>query len=233
MAGRPRRPSRRSSAKNGPERTRPKSSRSSFITDVSARSPRTRGPPRLTRALAAARASRAASLASIARPAAAPRRAARFAIQCSAIAHEDVLDEAADDRRVVADALDAEAGRGDRALEIRDVGQRVEVIRLAQAFLARSIRPRRSSQRASRLICRRPPAIGAFLPHVRVDEQPPAGRQDARGFAQHVCQRVARQVLEDVERPGLRERAVAEGEPPQVAEDEVRAFARPRARSTG
>ena len=40
--------------------------------------------------------------------------------------HEDVLDEAADQRRVVADPLDAEAGVGRHAPQLGNVGERIE-----------------------------------------------------------------------------------------------------------
>ena len=57
-----------------------------------------------------------------------------------------------------------EPGRVDDLFEVRDVAQRVQVIGLAQPLLAQVDRgPMRSSWRASRLIQRRPTAIGAFL----------------------------------------------------------------------
>ena len=50
--------------------------------------------------------------------------------------HQDVLDKAADDWRVVPDAANTEA-RGVRDLfELRNITQRVQVVRLAQVFLA-------------------------------------------------------------------------------------------------
>src|SRR4029079_11540739 len=50
--------------------------------------------------------------------------------------HEDVLGEPPHERRVIPDPLDAEPGlRGDAA-QLGDVGERIEVIRLAQVFLA-------------------------------------------------------------------------------------------------
>ena len=48
-------------------------------------------------------------------------------------------------------------------LELRDVSQRVEVIRFAQPFLTHVDQARASSRRASALIQRSPAAIGAFL----------------------------------------------------------------------
>ena len=58
--------------------------------------------------------------------------------------HEDVFDEAADERRVVADARDAEAGVGGDAAQFRDVGERVQVIGLAQALLPHVDQARRA-----------------------------------------------------------------------------------------
>jgi hypothetical protein len=64
------------------------------------------------------------------------------------------------------------------------------------------------------------------LPHVRVHEQLPARTQDAVCFREHAAQRVRRQVLQNVERARLRERAIGKRQPAQVAEQQIELGAR-------
>ena len=135
--------------------------------------------------------------------------------------HRDVLDEGADERRVVADAGNAEPGLAHGALEIGNVGERVQVIALAQAFLPQIHQPDALEAARERVDALEPAGEPRVLPHVRVDEDVPARRSDSRDLAEHVRQRLRRQVLEHVERVALREGPVGKRQPPQIAEHEV------------
>ena len=178
-----------SSAKNGPDLIRPNSSRSIFMTGDTPTSTRYWKPPFRTASCARSRAARtlASSVAALA-----ARAAFRPPGQPAlAHSHEHVLDERADDRRVVGDALDAEPGRGDDACEIVVIGERVHVIRFAQP-LQPQIERGPCARRAAATAIREPHARRrpAVLAHVRVDEQRAIGGQHAIGFGEHVGERL-------------------------------------------
>jgi hypothetical protein len=95
------------------------------------------------------------------------------------------------------------------------------VIRLAQALLTHVDQPGALEPPRERVDPPQPRGDGRVLPHVGVDEQGAAGRDHPRRFRQHAAERVGRQVLEHVERIGLRERPVGERQPAQIAEEQV------------
>ena len=105
------------------------------------------------------------------RPGKPPRRPARH--RALGHAHQDVLDEPADERCVVADAADPESGGAGDLLELRDVAKRVQVIRFAKVFLAQVDES---------------PSIE--LPRHRVDAPQPDG--DAARSSGRACRRTAR-----------------------------------------
>ena len=156
-------PSLTSKAKKGPDRTRPKSRMSSFMIPVTASSAARTALLCVARALAAVRASRAASLASNPRPRAGcpPGRALRQPVL--AHADEEVFDDGAHQRRVVADPRDAKARRLHDPFEVGDVRQRVQVVRLAQAFAGEIGQSAPLGASAPPVHGLRPPAIQAFL----------------------------------------------------------------------
>ena len=213
-----------SSAKNGPERIRPKSSRSSFMSAESARSAAYVGPRRAIRALADARGFADRGGIGVTGPGRRGTGPPRH--RALGHAHQDVLDEPADQRRVVADASDAEPGLPRDRFEVRDVAQRVEVVRLAEPLL-----PQVDQVPAFELPRQPVDPLEAggdrrVLADVRVDEQRAARLQHPRGLRQHAVERLGRQVLEHVERPGLVERRVGKRQRAQVAEHEVHLRAR-------
>ena len=147
--------------------------------------------------------------------------------------HHDVLDEPADDRRVVADLRDPETGFGRDALEMRNVAQRIEVVRLAKVLL-----PQVDEVPALQLFRGLVDPFQAggnrrVLAHVRVDEERRLPASDAVRFREHPVQRVGREMLEDVERPRLVERIVGKRQLAQVAEQQVDLPPRVAARKTG
>ncbi len=132
----------RASAKNGPEVIRPNRSKSSFIAADSMRERRRWSGSLAICCFAALRASRIASRSASSaetRPDSRLRRPARH--RAFGHAHDDVLDEAADDRRVEADPRDPEAGSRGHLLELGHVTQRVQVVGLAQPLLAHVDQP--------------------------------------------------------------------------------------------
>ena len=231
---------RSSSAKNGPDSTWPKSSRSSFIAAVSTRStarvgPLSRhallafGPRDLQRLFVATWHLGASHAPAPSAPLAPFAPLARSREPLLSEPHEDVLDEPADERRVVADPLDAEAGVGGDAAQLagcRRAGSGDPTC-AAVPGACRSV-PTRSSRRARALIQRRPDGDRRVLPDVRVDEQLAARRDHARRLGQHAAQRLRRQVFEDVERVRLRERRRRR----TAAAADRRAAGRPRARDS-
>ena len=99
--------------------------------------------------------------------------------------HQDVLDEAADERRVVADSADAEPARRGRALEVGDVGQRVEMIGLAQALLPHVDQPDALEAASQRVDPAQADSHRRVLADVGVDEQLSARLQHPVRFPQH------------------------------------------------
>ena len=190
---------------------------------------------RAMRAFAAVRASRIACASASAAPTVAGQ-AARRAARHGALghAHQDVLDEAADERRVVADPADAEAGGVRDLFQLRDVraaGSGDPTC--AGAPAADRSSPHRSSCRASALMPPQAEGNPRVLADVRVDEQRAARREHAGGLRQHAAQCLGRQVLEHVEGARLGERAVGERQPAQIAEQQIDARGAPRSRRTG
>ena len=110
--------------------------------------------------------------------------------------------------------------------ELRDVPQRVQVIRLAQPLLAHVDQPELLEPPRERVDPAQPGGDRRVLADVRVDEQRAARREHAAGFGQHAAQRLRRQVFEHVERVRLGERAVGERQPAQIAEQQIHAGAR-------
>ncbi len=129
-------------------------------------------------------------------------------------------------RRVVADPADAEAGARDDRFEVRDVLQRVQMVRLAQALLRHVDQADPLEPAGERVDGAQPLGDRRVLADVRVDEERAAGGEDAGRLGEHRVQRLGRQVLEDVERVGLGEGAVRERQLAQVGEREVGGGAR-------
>ena len=126
-----------------------------------------------------------------------------------------------------------EAALGQHANQFVVVGDRVEVVGLAQPLLAQIDAGRARSHRcAKRLTQRTPTAERAVLAHVRVEEERAARCEHAAGVAEHVAQRLRGQMLEHIERPRLLERAVLERQPPQIAERQIAARRAPRGERT-
>ena len=116
---------------------------------------------------------------------------------------------------------------------MRDVAQRIEVIRLAQPLLAEVDQVPSLELPGQPVDPFQPGGDRRVLADVGVDEQRAARLQHPRGFGQHPGERLGRQVFQDVERPCLVECAVRERQPSQIPEHQVDLARAPRARRTG
>ena len=224
----------RAARRTGPTRMRPNSSRSSSIRRQRLERPRS-GPPRASRAFAASARRATAAVVRVRRSARrrAHGAAARRASCALGHAHQDVLDEAADERRVVADAGDAEAGARHDALEVRDVGERVEVVRLAQALL-RHVDEAQPLEPPRQRVDRAQPAARSARSCARGSRR--RGRRPARGPAplRAACRRAppATGARARRARSAFVNAPSAERQLPQIGEREVGVIARLARRRT-
>ena len=112
-------------------------------------------------------------------------------------------------------------GVGRDAAQLRDVGERVQVIRLAQPLLPHVDQPDALEPPGQRVDPAQADGDRRVLAHVRVDEQLPPGAMTRAASVSMPRSASGRQVLQHVERVALREGAVRERQPPQIAEQQV------------